>query len=80
MRYAPTELADHTCVIIILNYQFSILNWNQFSIGINSQLESILNWNQFSFAPVSRLFWSQVSRSQTVGVRKSLISSSDALL
>jgi hypothetical protein len=48
MRYAPTELADHTCVIIILN--------SQFSIGINSQLESILNWNQFSFAPVSRLF------------------------
>ena len=52
---------------------------SQLSI-LNSQLESILNWNQLSFAPVSRLFWSQVSRSQTVGVRKSLISSSDALL
>jgi len=78
MRYAPTELADHTCVIIILN--------SQFSIGINSQLESILNWNQFSIGinsplpPFPDCFWSQVSRSQTVGVRKSLISSSDALL
>jgi hypothetical protein len=55
MRYAPTELADHTCVIIILNSQFSILNWNQFSIGINSQLESILLCPRFPIVLVSSL-------------------------